>query len=260
VISHRKFIYLFSMAMLLFIQGCEFEGKLTVGESTSLSRTSMLPANDPDCPNGGILLESGIDDNNNGVLDTNEVDSSQKTCAGNVSDSSGDDELTMQTEEPAGANCPYGGVRFDVGIDNNANGVLDTDEITSTEYVCQTNESLSSNARLDNISLSSGSLDQLFQPSQTTYTATVGYLINSLSVTAWTEDEQAGLQVNGVSTLSGAASSAIALNEGANTITLKVTAEDGVTTLVHLVIINVTYEFSRALRAYNARCCRNDFV
>jgi predicted nucleic acid-binding protein len=31
-------------------------------------------------------------------------------------------------------------------------------------------------------------------------------------------------------------------------------------TLVHLVIINVTYEFSRALRAYNARCCRNHFV
>ncbi len=89
---------------------------------------------------------------------------------------------------------------------------------------------LSNNARLSGMTLSVGSLDQPFQSSQTGYTATEAYLVKSVTVTAWTVSEQASLSVNGVSTASGSASAAIALGEGANTITLSVTAEDGVTT------------------------------
>ena len=44
--------------------------------------------------------------------------------------------LVNITNEPSGTNCENGGIRVEVGIDNNANGSLDTDEILATSYVC----------------------------------------------------------------------------------------------------------------------------
>ncbi|OQP61133.1 hypothetical protein A3860_05285 [Niastella vici] len=46
--------------------------------------------------------------------------------------------LTKTTKEPAGANCKYGGTKFETGIDANNNGILDSDEVTTTQtkYVC----------------------------------------------------------------------------------------------------------------------------
>ncbi len=42
----------------------------------------------------------------------------------------------LQTAEPAGSNCAYGGIKVETGIDDNGNGVLDTSEVDATEYVC----------------------------------------------------------------------------------------------------------------------------
>ena len=45
------------------------------------AKTSPLPPDDKDCPYGGILVKTGIDDNGNGRLDDpEEVDEEQK-CA-----------------------------------------------------------------------------------------------------------------------------------------------------------------------------------
>lgn len=46
--------------------------------------------------------------------------------------------LTKTTKEPAGANCKYGGTKFETGIDANNNGTLDSSEVTTTQtkYVC----------------------------------------------------------------------------------------------------------------------------
>ncbi|MCO7223926.1 alkaline phosphatase [Pleionea sp. CnH1-48] len=45
--------------------------------------------------------------------------------------------LVVQTALPVGNdNCPNSGVQIDSGLDNNANGTLEADEIASTEYVC----------------------------------------------------------------------------------------------------------------------------
>ncbi len=49
---------------------------------------------------------------------------------------SGLNSLVNVATEPTGTNCENGGIKVDVGIDNNANGSLDTDEILSTSYVC----------------------------------------------------------------------------------------------------------------------------
>ncbi|MEQ9168693.1 MAG: hypothetical protein RLO12_20710 [Fulvivirga sp.] len=39
-------------------------------------------------------------------------------------------------EEPAGANCEFGGLIIKTGIDNNANGILEAEEVTAIKYVC----------------------------------------------------------------------------------------------------------------------------
>ena len=44
--------------------------------------------------------------------------------------------MVTSTSEPAGNNCANGGTRIDVGVDDNADGVLDTTEIDQTQYVC----------------------------------------------------------------------------------------------------------------------------
>jgi hypothetical protein len=96
------------------------------------ARTTPITVGDSDCPNGGVLVESGIDENQNGLLDDNEVDDSQKVCNGLNSHNS----LIALNQESAGANCPYGGVRIDSGLDSNDNGTLDSGEVDNSEYVC----------------------------------------------------------------------------------------------------------------------------
>ena len=51
---------------------------------------------------------------------------------------SGANALVNASAEPAGANCPYGGTKVEVGVDANGNGALDPSEIkaTGTSYVC----------------------------------------------------------------------------------------------------------------------------
>ena len=50
----------------------------------------------------------------------------------------GANALVSTSPEPAGANCPYGGTKIEVGLDTNGNGVLDPSEVDQAEttYVC----------------------------------------------------------------------------------------------------------------------------
>jgi hypothetical protein len=52
--------------------------------------------------------------------------------------SNGKTALTRSTKEAGGANCKYGGTKFETGIDANNNGILDNNEVTATQttYVC----------------------------------------------------------------------------------------------------------------------------
>ena len=44
--------------------------------------------------------------------------------------------LVNVAEEPAGDQCDAGGIRIDIGMDDNANGELDDNEISNTRYLC----------------------------------------------------------------------------------------------------------------------------
>ncbi len=105
------------------------------GDPSVAARTSTIAPGDADCPAGGVLVETGIDENANGVLDDAEVDTSEKVCHGSDG-ADGLDALIALSPEPAGDNCPGGGVRIDAGIDADGDGSLDPAEVTQTEYVC----------------------------------------------------------------------------------------------------------------------------
>ncbi|MGK5091327.1 hypothetical protein WDW89_04830 [Deltaproteobacteria bacterium TL4] len=53
------------------------------------------------CLSGGVEVYSGIDENNNGTLDTSEIDVTEVIC-------NGDKSLVDVMNEPAGANCAAG--------------------------------------------------------------------------------------------------------------------------------------------------------
>ena len=93
------------------------------------------------CPVGGTRIDAGRDDDGDGRLDPDEVDTTTYVCdGGDGTDGSdgtdGTDVLIDVTPEPPGAHCPAGGHRVDTGVDDDGDGVLDPAEVSSTAYVC----------------------------------------------------------------------------------------------------------------------------
>ncbi|GEM_PF-1302576 len=110
---------------------------------------------------------------------------------------------------------------------------------TAKEYTIVVNRAAapSTNSDLNALSISEGTLTPSFSPGTTSYTVDVVYDVSSVTVTAAVYDSSAALRVNGSSVTSGSASSALALVEGENTITVVVTAEDG-TTRNYTIVVN----------------------
>ncbi|MGZ4032954.1 MAG: cadherin-like beta sandwich domain-containing protein, partial [Tumebacillaceae bacterium] len=100
-----------------------------------------------------------------------------------------------------------------------------TTQKTYTITVTRAEPPLSSNANLSNLALSNGTLDPTFASDTHSYTASVANGVSSVDVTATVADGTATMKVNGVATTSGTAAN-VALNVGANTIDVTVTAQD----------------------------------
>ena len=120
------------------------------------------------CEAGGQLIRTGVDLNRSGTLDLGEYTSSQYLCHGEVGASGpagpagldgangptgptgpqgpkGDDgiqglvgltSVLQILAEGAGTNCPTGGKLLRHGIDANRNTLLDSDEVQSSQYLC----------------------------------------------------------------------------------------------------------------------------
>ncbi|MBI4082735.1 MAG: hypothetical protein HY423_09005 [Candidatus Lambdaproteobacteria bacterium] len=122
-------------------------------------RQAEIPTTDPTRCNGygGITVETGIDDNGNGVLDAAEVDATQIVCNGapgatgvpGSAGSSGASALANATAvaaNPTANNgvdgCISGGIKIEIGLDDGTpsgtagNGILEKGEIDQTWYVC----------------------------------------------------------------------------------------------------------------------------
>lgn len=109
---------------------------------------------------------------------------------------------------------------------------------------------LSTNANLGNLIVSAVELDQVFDPEVASYTGNVNFLVSSTTVTATTSDAGASLLINNKPATSGSDSAPVALNPGNNTISISVTAEDGVTTRDYSVDITRATAAQYGQRAY----------
>ena len=94
------------------------------------------------------------------------------------------------------------------------------------------------NDYLASLKLSRGALSPVFAGTNTEYTATVVNGVSSLTVTPTADDPNATLLLNNTITIaSGATSAPIALAVGPNTLTVQVTAADGVTKQTYTVTV-----------------------
>lgn len=97
------------------------------------------------CENGGVRVDSGMDDGNgegtagDGTLHPDEVEATEFVC-----DAGATNGLVRTTPlDPGSDACPAGGVQIEVGVDDGdpggsaGNGVLDDDEVESTTSVCR---------------------------------------------------------------------------------------------------------------------------
>lgn len=103
------------------------------GKST-LVRFSAIPA-DPTgvCFFGGTRIDSGLDLDGDGVLDADEILSTRNICAVQVNANL---TLVKNSAVLPGAVCEFGGVKIEVGIDDDDDHVLAPSEVDSTTTQC----------------------------------------------------------------------------------------------------------------------------
>jgi len=153
-----------------------------------------------------------------------------------------DSNATLQVNGvPATSGAVSGAISLSVGDTAIPVVVTAQDGTTTKTYtVTVTRASLSSNADLSGLALSSGTLNEPFASGTTSYTANVANGVSSVTVTAAVYDSNATLQVNDVPTTSGAASEAISLSVGDTAIPIVVTAQDG-TMKTYTITVNKLY-------------------
>ncbi len=156
--GHSRFLLTLLMltATAALLSGCgggSDSGTDTDSSGTTTFATLVRVASEPagsHCTTAGVRIESGKDIDSNGVLADTEVTSTQYVCNGltgatGPSGSSGStgnagsnglSALVRVQVEPAGSHCTEGGSAVLAGLDTNANGVLESGEVTSTSYVC----------------------------------------------------------------------------------------------------------------------------
>ncbi|CAM3606708.1 cadherin-like beta sandwich domain-containing protein [Marinicrinis lubricantis] len=128
-------------------------------------------------------------------------------------------------------------VHVPLSLGSNLVSIMVTAEngIDTANYTVLIWRELSSNADLIDIKMSSGTLVPDFEAARTQYQLEVPHDMTEISVTAAAQDAGAVVKVNGIVWPSGVSSSPITLSEGENTITIEVTAQDGVTTKVYVI-------------------------
>src|SRR5262249_40604234 len=106
---------------------------------------------------------------------------------------------------------------------------------------------IGTNADLSNLVVTSGVLSPVFAPGTSNYAART--LNTSLTVIPTVADPAASVRVNGATVASGSASAVINLAAGTNTVTVVITAEDGVTKRTYTVLVTqgpLTWTYSSA--------------
>lgn len=110
--------------------------------SISDSVISLRNIDSASCPSGAVEVQLGIDANANGRLDPDEIDHSRtiSVCHGADGQNGSDGaNSSIRITDASTESCEYGGKQVAIGIDQNKNNVLDDEEITQQESICNQN-------------------------------------------------------------------------------------------------------------------------
>lgn len=119
------------MAMLVLATGCDgIELERLVRQHPPLTLLVPEPSG-ANCAHGGHFVRTGLDRNDNGVLDDDEVTRTEYACVTSIPG-----VLVRVQDEPPGANCTEGGKVYRAGQDTNGNGELDDSEVSRQVYGC----------------------------------------------------------------------------------------------------------------------------
>ena len=130
-----------------------------------------------------------------------------------------------------------GAINLNVGNNTISIVVTAQDGTTTKTYTVTVTRAGNNNDNLTSLKMSKGIFSPAFASTTTSYTDAVGNTITSVTVTPTTSDPDATVKVNGTTVASGAASGAINLAVGANTINVVVTASDNVTTKTYTITV-----------------------
>ena len=110
--------------------------------------------------------------------------------------------------------------------------------LSTLTYSASQSATSSNNTDLSGLTISSGTLTPAFVNTTISYTDTIINSVSSVTVTPTTVDPRATIRVNGVTVISGNASGSITTNVGDTSITIVVTARDGVTTKTYSIAVH----------------------
>jgi len=140
-------------------------------------------------------------------------------------------------------------IALSVGPNTITTVVTAQDGATTKSYIITVNRAKSANTGLAGLAITGGTLAPAFATATLRYTASVPYTTSSINVTPLTGDATATVTVNGNIVLPGSASAGIPLYVGLNTITTKVTAQNGITTNTYTISITRAAPSTNALLA-----------
>jgi gliding motility-associated-like protein len=146
-------------------------------------------------------------------------------------------ETINGTAVPEGTVSPY--IPLNTGVNNISVVVTAQDGVTQDTYTIAVTR-LPEIATLSGLTISSGTLTPAFATATTSYTDNVANTVASIAFRATTTDALATETINGTAVSEGTVSPYIPLNIGSNTITIVVTAQDGVTQDTYTIAVTRT--------------------
>lgn len=136
---------------------------------------------------------------------------------------------------------PSAALPLAVGLNTVAVVSTAQDGVTTRTYTVTITRAGSPVSTLSGLAVSGGSLSPAFSSGATNYAVSVDGGLAAITVTPTVTQPDATVTVNGVPVTSGAASAPLALNPGANTITVRVTAQDGVSVTTYRITVSRAY-------------------
>lgn len=233
-------IGLFSLAAAAFLTGCTDGGSSAdTGSTTAASVVKLADATAAEaelittsCENGGEIVYTGIDSNNNGILDLSERDETPLVLCNGADGNDGtngenghDSVIDFVELGPEETDCTYGATAIYHGTDLNSNGILDADERSGdVRHICHDDNI----APELNIAHGSGE-DVVTHATQWIYTGTAGNEKFLQSVVLEQNGEKTYVDVAADGTFAHPAK----LNAGTNRFTLTATDGNGNTSEVN---------------------------